>query len=503
VRSAADVRQSDAEPGRARWRLNECRLNFPASSPAPASSSRTGEATPSIMPEPQPAILETQPLSTKENSIYGRLFWLCYASNLLMVTANAMTFRFADLVRFLGGTETTTGEIVQVGMLGALFSRIFLGRTLDRYGTRFVWCISTLMFVASCIVFAICEDVSWNLFVARIAFAAGVAGMSTAAILHVQNQAPRARRTEVVGNFGSSGFIGMILGSQLGDLIFATTAEDHSRFYILFGLAALLTVGHGVLAVMITRGDSHTRPSETPWPHRLVIRYWPGPIVAVAIMMGVSFTVTTVFLSRMTAERELGGIGTFFLGYCFSAFIFRVASSTWSTRLGRHRLLLVGLAGHATGHLMLSQVTAQWQLIIPALTCGFGHALLFPSVVSLGTETFPREYRGTGTAIILGFTEIGVAISAPLLGWIIDTCRAAGPVEPFAAMYYASASSACCVAIFYAWSTRNSLDKLLTATDAEPPVTRIENDVTDEDISHLVPASIREAGTASKCLKQR
>jgi MFS family permease len=292
--------------------------------------------------------------------------------------------------------------------------------------------------------------------------------MTTAAILHVQNQAPRARRTEVVGNFGSSGFIGMILGSQLGDLIFAATAEDHSRFYILFGLATLLTVAHGVLAVVITRGDAHVRPSETPWPHRLVVRYWPGPIVAVAIMMGVSFTVTTVFLSRMTAERGLGGIGTFFLGYCFSAFIFRVASSTWSARLGRHRLLLVGLAGHATGHLMLSQVTSQWQLVIPALTCGFGHALLFPSVVSLGTETFPREYRGTGTAIILGFTEVGVAISAPLLGWIIDTCRASGTVEPFAAMYYASASSACCVAIFYAWSTRNSLDELLTSSSVRP-----------------------------------
>lgn len=420
------------------------------------------------MPQSSTDNLAPEVVSTNASNVYDRVFWLCYAGNLLMVTANAMTFRFADLVRFLGGTETTTGEIVQVGMLGALFSRIFLGRALDRYGTRIIWCISTLMFVAGCVVFALCRDVSWSIFAARIAFAAGVAGMSTAAILHVQNQVPRARRTEVVGNFGSSGFIGMVLGSQLGDLIFAVTAENHTRFYILFGLAAVLTVGHGVLAVMITKGDNHARPHETPWPHRLVIRYWPGPIVAVALMMGVSFTVTTVFLSRMVTERGLGGIGTFFLGYCFSAFIFRVASSTWAAKLGRHRLLLVGLAGHAVGHLMLSQVTSQWQLVIPALTCGFGHALLFPSVVSLGTETFPREYRGTGTAIILGFTEIGVAVSAPLLGWIIDTCRATGFADPFSAMYYASATSACSVAAYYAWSTHRTVDELLATTDFEP-----------------------------------
>jgi MFS family permease len=258
------------------------------------------------------------------------------------------------------------------------------------------------MFIISCVAFAACRDISWTIFAARVAFAAGVAGMSTAAILHVQNQVPRARRTEVIGNFGSSGFVGMVLGSQLGDLIFELTGEDHSRFYILFGLTTLLTVAHGVLALMVTRGDTHVRPGETPWPHRLVVRYWPGPIVAVAIMMGVSFTVTTVFLSRMTAERGLGGIGTFFLGYCCSAFVFRVASSTWASRFGRHQLLLFGLVGHAAGHLMLSQVTSQWQLLIPALTCGFGHALLFPSVVSLGAGTFPREYRGTGTTIIGG-----------------------------------------------------------------------------------------------------
>ncbi|NQV23076.1 MAG: MFS transporter [Rhodopirellula sp.] len=411
--------------------------------------------------------------------VYGRAFWLCYAGNLLLVSANAMTFRFADLVRFLGGTETTTGEIVQVGMLGALVSRIFLGRALDRYGTRVVWCLSTLMFFSGCIIFALCRDVSWIIFVGRVAFAAGVAGTSTAAILHVQNMVPRVRRTEVIGNFGSSGFIGMVLGSQLGDLVFRFTAEDHLRFYILFGLTALLAVSHGTLAMIVTRGNNHVRPGETPWPHRLVVRYWPGPIVAVALMMGVSFTVTTVFLSRMTAERGLGGIGTFFLGYCFSAFIFRVASSTWAAKLGRHRLLLVGLAGHATGHLMLSQVTSQWQLVIPALTCGFGHALLFPSVVSLGTETFPREYRGTGTTIILGFTEVGVAVSAPVLGWIIDSCRASGFVDPFAAMYYASASSACCVAAFYAWSTRRSIDELLVPS--KPVLSDRDESGSDED----------------------
>ncbi|NQY86066.1 MAG: hypothetical protein HRT34_15070, partial [Alcanivorax sp.] len=47
-------------------------------------------------------------------NVYNRVFWFAYAANIVMVGANALTFRFAELIAFLGGTELTTGEIIQV-----------------------------------------------------------------------------------------------------------------------------------------------------------------------------------------------------------------------------------------------------------------------------------------------------------------------------------------------------------------------------------------------------
>jgi len=388
--------------------------------------------------------------------VYNRVFWFAYAANIVMVGANALTFRFAELIAFLGGTEQTTGEIIQVGMIGALVCRLFLGRWLDRYGTRNVWLCSAFLFGVSSAVFVVCRDVSWTIFVARIAFAVGVAGMATSSIVHVQNQVPRHRRTEVIGNFGSSGFIGMVIGSQVGDVIFRLTADGPTRFYILFGLTAGLALVYMLLVMAATRGQVHQRPQLTPGPMRLLFRYWPGMVVLVAMMMGVSFTITTVFLTRMTTGRGLGGIGTFFLGYCASAFVFRVASSRWESRLGNDGLLLLGLTGHATAHVLLAWTMEPWQLILPAGVGGFGHALLFPSVVSIGAGAFPREYRGSGTTLVLGFTEVGVAISAPVLGWVIDTCRAAGMADPFAPMFYTSAGAATCVGLVYGWSSIRS-----------------------------------------------
>lgn len=413
---------------------------------------------------PTPLATDEVPRSIKSN-VYNRTFWLCFAANFAMVCANALTFRFAELVTFLGGSEMTTGEIIQVGMIGALASRLFLGQLLDRYGTRVIWAFASLLFVVSCLAFVFLRELNWMIYAARAGFAVGVAGMSTGGILYIQNQVSHERRTEVIGNFGSSGFLGMVVGSQLGDLIFWLTGEGALQFRILFGAATGLAVLYFVLCLIVTHGDGHERPHETPHIFRLMRRHWPGVIVLVAMMMGVNMSVATVFLTRMTTTRGLGGIGMFFLGYSLSAFCFRVASASWASQFGRHRLILMGLAGHAVGHVLLAFCHAQWHLIVPSLCCGFGHALLFPSVVSLGSGVFPRQYRGTGTTIVLGFTEVGVAISAPALGWLIDNCRARGVADPFVPMFFASAMTAVATGIVYFLATRNASDDLLEAGD--------------------------------------
>ncbi|MDA0587042.1 MAG: MFS transporter [Planctomycetota bacterium] len=442
-------------------------------------------------------------------SVYGRVFWLSCVGNFALVAGNALTFRFAELVAYLNGTEETTGQIVRVGILGALASRLVLGQLLDHYGTRRVWVISTLIFGAGCFGFLFCREIGPLIYLCRIGFAVGVAGMSTTAILHIQNQVPRERRTEIIGNFGSSGFVGLVCGTQAGDLIFRVIDNPDHRFQILFGLAGVLSILYLGIVLLMLRGVVHDRPEKTPPVHRLVFRYWPGAIVLVAIFMGVGLTVTTVFLTRLTTHRSLGGIGTFFLGYCGCAFLFRVAASGWARVIGRHWLVILGLLGHGTGHVVLAFATEQWHLVPAALTCGFGHALLFPSVVSLGAGPFPREYRGTGTAIILGFTEVGIAASAPFLGWIIDQGVQNHNSDPFAPMLFFTAGTAGSIAIIYGWLHHNTEDEeTLMSGDGDvlgalglsrfskrKPKLQSESDTTIQDRNSSAPSETGDRGS--------
>ena len=48
-----------------------------------------------------------------DGSLYDRGFWLAYAANVLLVTANSLTFRFAEFVAALGGTEEVMNRVIR------------------------------------------------------------------------------------------------------------------------------------------------------------------------------------------------------------------------------------------------------------------------------------------------------------------------------------------------------------------------------------------------------
>ncbi len=389
----------------------------------------------------QPEI-QSQPASM--TGVYGRTFWLAYLANSILVMANALTFRFAELVHFLGGTESVVGDIVALGTLVAVAVRLSVSHVLDDYGTRVIWPICSLLFIAGCGMFLGATQMSWLLYLARVAFFVGLTGMFACSMTHIQNHVPPERRTEIIGNLGSSGFVGMILGSNLGDWIRYFVADLQTQFLILFGGAGLIGVLYLVIVILLTYDDHAVKRTSSPIAFRLMIRFWPGTVVLAAMTMGLGVTATQTFLTRYATSQKIEGIGLFFTGYAISAFVFRLLVQNWSQTIGRHWMLVRGLIGHTIGHFLLAFVTEGWQFIIPSIICGFGHALLFPAVVSLGSGAFPKECRGAGTAIILGFTDFGSLVFSPILGRISDRFG-------FQTMYCVSSSIALFTALGYAY----------------------------------------------------
>ncbi len=393
-----------------------------------------------------------QPVGTgQEPSIYNQVFWWAYVANLILVSANAMTFRFAELINLLGGSQQIAGMIVSIGAVSALVGRLFLGQWMDRFGVRPLWLITSVIMIVGILMMVLIPSLGLSMYLGRALFVFGIGGMFACSITHIQNQVPAHRRTEVIGSLGSSGFLGMIVGSQLGDLILANTSDSMLRYWILFGVAAFFAFVYMLIVFWITRNDVHAPRHETPSAFPLLFKYWPGGVMIVAMMMGMGFTSTTVFLTRYATSMGLRGVGTYFTAYAVTAFFIRVMTRHTSKIYGRHRMIVVGMLGHIIGHLGLCFVSQEWHFILPAMCSGFAHALLFPCVVSLGTETFPAQFRGTGTTLLLCFLDLGGLLSAPLLGGIIDHVG-------FAAMFATTAFGFAMITLFYAMTTGRIVD---------------------------------------------
>jgi MFS family permease len=400
------------------------------------------------------------PLPKRVDRVYTSQFWLAYVANFLLVGANTLMYRFAELVAFLGGTERAAGTIVGVGFAAALVVRLVIGQGVDRYGTRTVWVISTLLFTVGAASLLLCHSISFGLYLARTLYSVGMAGMLTCSVVHVQNLVPLHLRTEAIGILGTSGFFAMIAGANLGDGIFALYPLGYARFAVLCSAVAALGVFYLVCVLFCMRGHLHVPPPNSPPALKLLAHYWPGKVVAVAITMGMGFSLTTVFLTRFATDRHIEGIRTFFTVYALVALVFRLPGTRWARSIGRHKTILLGLGGNAIGYLWLPWVRHDWQFLVPATACGFGHALLYPAIVSLGAGTFPRRYRGLGTTLVLGLIDLGTAVSPPILGSIIDRFG-------FDAMFELSALVGFTVMLFYALTTARQPD---SDNDPEPEI---------------------------------
>jgi len=355
---------------------------------------------------------------------YGPRFWYAYAGNTLLMIGVALLFRYADFVAFLGGSEWHLGWIIGVGMIGSLASRILLGPWIDRYGPRVVWLGSLGLFVISCFGHLLVAGCNTPLvYLLRMGYCSALAGIFAATMTFISGLAPTIRMAEMIGMLGTSGFIGMIVGTQFGDLLFAGPEVTAQQVHQLFLAAGSLGIGAMIFIAVATAGQRRPELQGHPPLLWLVRRHFPGWILLVAIAMGIGISLPGTFLRPYAAELGIQRIGLFFGVYGPAAIITRLITRRWPERFGLTPMVLAGLAVLVTSLLLLLLVRREWMFIIPGISYGIAHAWFFPAVVATGAQFFPREHRGLGTTLMLAAFDTGVLVGSPLVGSLIHLAR--------------------------------------------------------------------------------
>lgn len=387
---------------------------------------------------------------------FGRPFWLTYASNTSMMVAVSLLFRYADFVKSLGGTEWHLGWICGVGVVGSLVMRLAQGVGIDTYGPRTVWLWSSIGVVVSLLGhMAIGRIDTPAIYMLRILFNTSIAGFFGASITYVAGQAPVARMAEVIGSLGTSGFVGMMLGTSLGDVLLGGLSAERSELNHMFEMAALLAATSFVFSWFATRGSARPvkrRRLPTLW---LLRRYHPGAVLLCGVAMGFGLGLPGIFLRPFTSSLGIPGIAIFFWVYAPTAFATRLSSRRFPERYGVRPMILVGMAALVGGILSFLLVQHAWQLVAPAVLMGCAHAFLFPAVLAGGSSAFPGRNRGLGTTLMLAMFDLGNLIGNPTAGGLLRLARLTG-LPPYPTMFLVIAGVLVMAAATYAWFSRGA-----------------------------------------------
>ena len=419
--------------------------------PPPPTAAAEPECPPAVREPGQRPVSRPVPV---QNTAFGWPFWLTYGANFLLMVAVSLLYRYGDFVTFLGGSELNLGWIISVGMVGSLAMRFGQGFGIDVYGPRKIWLCSSALFVLTCLAHLLVNDVNGPLvYVLRVFYQSSLAGFFGASITYISGRAPAARIAEVVGTLGTSGFVGMVLGTWLGDALLNFTKIDRSHVDHMFLAAAMLGAASFVISWLATRRHLPPAKRKRLPMFRVLRRYHPGAVLLIAIATGCGLSLPGVFLSRYAAHLEIADIGPFFTVYCPTAFIARVSMRSVPERFGIRPMIFVGMLALVAGMLLFLVVRQPWQFVIPAVSVAIAHAALFPAVIAGGSGVFPARYRGLGTTLSLAFFDLGCLIGSPIVGEVLYWAERFGwPAYP--TMFVVVAALLGLLGVIYAVSER-------------------------------------------------
>ena len=391
-------------------------------------------------------------------------------ANTLVTVALALLFRYADFVALLGGTEFHLGWIVGVGMVGSVSMRLILGSGIDHHGPRRIWIVSLAALALACVGHLGIHDHSGvPIYALRIVFCTALAGIFGASTTFISGGASAERMAELIGMLGTSGFLGMMLGTQLGDLLCGTPSLERWQVNQMFVTAGLLAACAIPFAWWATRGEAP--PGRQ---HRMSIvgvlrHHQPGTILLVGIISGATISMPATFLRPFAAQLGISRIGLFFAVCAASAVTTRILTRRLPERLGLPPLVLFGLAVMVVSQCLFLLVRCQWQLAVPGVTFGVAQGILFPTVTAAASGSFPRQHRGLGITLILAAFDLGPLIGAPVVGMILHASGLLG-LPGYSTVFLAMAGCVMTVGMCYAaFPTRAGRARSKPRRHAEEP----------------------------------
>lgn len=142
-----------------------------------------------------------------------------------------------------------------------------------------------------------------------------------------------------------------------------------------------------------------------------------------ALTINLDTTIVNVALPDLAVELDAGTRDLLWIvdGYNLAFAALVLAMGSLSDRFGRRPALVVGLAGFAISSVVAALVTTSEALVVLRFAMGVFAALIFPTTLSIITNTFRERRERAGAIGAWGAaTGVGVALGPVTGGWLLE-----------------------------------------------------------------------------------
>jgi MFS family permease len=312
-----------------------------------------------------------------------------------------------------------------VGLIVGLYSitntpaNIFLGRLVDRVGYRLPLVFGLVGDAVGMFLYSVCR-LPVHLALVRVfhGITGGVVGPATmSAVVHHGG----ARRGRAMAFYGMSLAAATLVGYGLSGLVVSRLGYE-AVFYL---GGSLLVVG-ALLGLSLPgsrgRGDAGSETLSFGWRQtkellgrrRLGVAY--GAVFAQYFTFGGVVTLLPIYVKGYGMEAFHVGMMLAVFAVMFIVLQFPVGSL--SDRVGRLGPAVVGLALGIVVLLILPSLTSFPWLMAAMALYGVAYGMIFPSVSAMVADATAPGERGLATGLFHAFLTAGVAIGAPVMGWV-------------------------------------------------------------------------------------
>ena len=345
----------------------------------------------------------------------------------------------------LSGSDSAVGWIIGVFAFAALVPRVFIGREIDRGGSRRFLLAGAVIFVAASLSYLLADSFA-TLMASRALHGLGMACFHTAAFTFVAQIAPPNRRAEAMGIWGVMSTVAT--GFAPGGGLLVRDNLNNDAVFICSALMATIGVGLIYLVRDPVREAAEVvpLPVEAPLPtaddlqplvdrtHRRSrrTRVWPRPRrdgtgllepsvylpALLVLLLTWTFGAMQSFVLLFAKDRDIGGAGLYFTAYAGALLLARVIGGRVADQRGRWAVIVPTLGLAAVAMLILIVVSSLPMLLLAGAIFGFAFGACQPALTALAIDLVAPARRGAGMATFTSAFELGIGSGSVIMGMI-------------------------------------------------------------------------------------